>query len=385
MKTIIAFALICAALAWPMASQAQEDPMTARYRLFLSAQMADDKCHTMSFADRDMVDDIALSTMTQLPAVLAEDPADFEAYFGAVGDATAPIRAELETAIAQVPCDRAAMLTGSVAMQGYADLLAYLRIAGEPKFQELATPQQMEMAQILVNYIRQSAGANAGQLEQLIQTRQAELTEDYTPEQAANMVRHRMNLMNINRAVQSRGYDLRWNAEEEGWGLWNPQESRFERGLVFGDPGYAHTFTVMEGETEWSNQVLAHTVVVLAGREYSSTLKIMVLAADPESPTIPEQARISYGQGWADYRNFEGRRSSDCPMDACFSYSGIDLDRIQQAGAIGSASQPELTLYQDHAYLEKMGAETMRDRAGLSAHDSYPIYTNRIFKDEDQD
>ena len=43
MKTLTLSALVCAALAWPLASQAQEDPMTAKYRLFLSAQMADDK------------------------------------------------------------------------------------------------------------------------------------------------------------------------------------------------------------------------------------------------------------------------------------------------------------------------------------------------------
>lgn len=385
MKTLTLSALVCAALAWPLASQAQEDPMTAKYRLFLSAQMADDKCHTMSFADRDMVNDIALATMTQLPAVLAEDPGDFEAYFGAVGDATEPIHAELETAIAQVPCDRAAMLTGSVAMQGYAELLAFLRIAGEPKFQELATPQQMEMAQILVNYIRQAAGANAGQLEQLIQMRQAELAEDYTPEQAANMVRHRMNLMNINRAVQARGHDLRWNAEEEGWGLWNPQENRFKRGLVFDDPGYTHAFSVIEGENVWANRVVAHDVIVLPGREYSSTLTIMVIDADPQSPGPPTQARISYGQDWASYRSFEtGRDTSDCPMDACFTYVGDDLRKIRNAAEAGSVSTPQLILYQDHDYLTDMGGETMRERTGLDYREIFYVHADRIFPDEEE-
>ena len=192
-----------------------------------------------------------------------------------------------------------------------------------------------------------------------------------------------MNQMNISRAIQAKGIDLRWNAEEDGWGLWALQENRFERGLVFGAPAFSQTFTVLEGETEWGNQIIAHSVIVLAGREYNSTLKIMVLAADPESPAIPDKARIGYGQGWADFRSFEGRRSSDCPMDACFSFSGTDLDGIRLAGAPGSASQPELTLYQDHTYLQNRGAETMRDRAGLSARDSYPIYPDRIFKDED--
>ena len=107
-------------------------------------------------------------------------------------------------------------------------------------------------------------------------------------------------------------------------------------------------------------------------------------SAERRAGPNPEQARISYGQGWADYRNFEGRRSSDCPMDACFSYSGTDLDRIRQAGDIGSASQPELTLYQAHEYFSNMGGETMRERSGLEARQGFLIYPDRIFPDEEE-
>ncbi|MCI4644812.1 MAG: hypothetical protein MRY64_08530 [Hyphomonadaceae bacterium] len=72
---------------------------------------------------------------------------------------------------------------------------------------------------------------------QMIGARKAELAPDYTPEQAASMVRRRMNLMNLTGAIQAKGHDLRWNGAEEAWGLWQLQDNRFARGLAFHDAG----------------------------------------------------------------------------------------------------------------------------------------------------
>lgn len=379
-------ALVCAALVWPQASQAQEDPATAKYRLFSTAQMIDNKCHLISFADREMINDTAVSALTQLPAVLAvEDPTDYEAYFGAIDDATAPIQAELEPLVAQLPCDRGAMMISQVQFQSYADIFAHFRIAGD-MFQETASPQQMQMLQILSNFLLQSLGENGPQFEQMVEARKAELlSEEYTPEQSASMVRGRMNLMNINRIIQAKGYDLRWNAEEDGWGLWAPQENRFERGLAFDDPAYSYTYTVTEGETAWDTQAHIHRVIVLPGREYSSVLKIMVLSADPESPAIPGEARLSYGEDWASFRSFERAPSGTCPMDACFTYSGADLRAMREAAAESYRNRPELTLYQDHDYLSSKGSETLREITGLTYRDILQLDLGDIFPEEEDE
>ena len=374
--------LLIACLFFANTAIAEDDPDTVRYKLMTAARMMDAKCNVLPYAERRLIHDAWIGSMTRLPLVAASQAAgeDRETYYAKVGQATERIEAELEPLIAQLPCDRANMLVGQAKMDRYVEMIALHRL-GQTVFDETATDRQKQVLLTVSQMMAQAAGPNANQMELAIEARASEL--DYAPEDAARFVQAQLNLITLTQMMVAQGYDLRWREEENGYGLWNATEGRFERYLVFDEAVFFHRYSYKPHEHGWGGQISTHPVIVLSGRELDHALRLIILSADPEDATLPSVARISYGLSWMSYTSVTSQRDAECPLGACFSFQGSDLIDMRQADERNIDGPIELTLHDGDEAVAKLGPEALRERVGLSIFDYYDVPVQQIFRTDD--
>lgn len=263
------------------------EQIKGEYKQYVFLREIDNRCPTLSYADRVFLNDSVLAAFVSIPEVKAVAGSLGTPEFSEVVETVVePMSEEAKDNAYGIPCDAAPRGLNRVRFGAAAAIIGHIR-EDEELFKSTASPIQIQLASQMFGILRQAAETNPpGTVERAIAGQMT--LSGSKGKGAVARARYLLDLYILSTRLELAGYDLRWDNKAEGWQMYQRSNGRTVARMIFAKPFLATYYGLSNKEDQQYFDPLdpKGKIVVLPGMEDAS-YDMVVLSQLPDQ-VLPE-------------------------------------------------------------------------------------------------